>query len=221
MKILFNGDSNMAGTEVGENESIPYYLHQLIDSTASTTNLAFPGASNDYIYNTTVEHIKGNNPDLVIIGWSDPGRVQWYDTDENQLVEMNWLGVTGTPRTEQHEQAIQTLADLMGPSSEYPQYLSLYWHIRIQNLHRMLSSKNIPHLFFNAFELFLALKNKPEHQVDWGHSYISPYNGSYTQWCTDQGYEEVTPGFLHFKAPGQRAWAEKLYSHMAEHDLIR
>ena len=50
MKILFNGDSNMAGTEVGANESVPYYLNELIQSRVGVTeydNLALPGASND------------------------------------------------------------------------------------------------------------------------------------------------------------------------------
>jgi len=71
MKLYTNGDSFTYGAELEDRaQAWPY----LVSSNA--VNDAQPGASNDYIVRTTVEYLEQNTPDLVIIGWTTPDRLE-------------------------------------------------------------------------------------------------------------------------------------------------
>lgn len=79
MLIYFNGDSNVAGAELDDpdNESMAAVISQHFN--ADRVVDALNGASNDRIYDTTLRYIENNAaPDLVIIGWSEHWREQWY-----------------------------------------------------------------------------------------------------------------------------------------------
>ena len=91
MKILFNGDSNMAGEELlDRSQSMSGIIAKHFD--AESVNLSLSGASNERIYNTTLAYLEKNPaPDLVIIGWSEHGREQWYL--DGKFHEVNNLGV--------------------------------------------------------------------------------------------------------------------------------
>ena len=52
----------------------------------ATHNLATGGSGNDRIFNTTVEYLNQNNPNTLIIGWSDPGRGTLSYQDGSRLI---------------------------------------------------------------------------------------------------------------------------------------
>ena len=91
MHILFNGDSNMSGEELtNRDQCMASVIAGHFD--AAVTNLAVSGASNDLIYNSTLEYLKTNPaPDLVVIGWTEHGREQWYF--DGEFHEINQLDV--------------------------------------------------------------------------------------------------------------------------------
>ena len=226
MKLFFNGDSNMAGTEVGATESVPYYLNELIQSTGAQTeydNLALAGASNDYIYDTTAEYLRDNKPDLVVIGWSDAGRMQWFNKTTGEMMEMNSLEVHKYDQENQDNDEYfrrsSLLKEKMTPTSNYAQETALYWHNKIYNMHSMLDHLGIKHLFFSAFPMFNPRTIPGEYALDWGQGYYQPYQTSYIMWCTQNNYRQVTEGWWHFEPAGQKAWAELLFNHMKERHL--
>lgn len=75
MLLLTNGDSFTAGVEL-EDTSLawPYLVAQELGYTVD--NLALPGASNDYIIRTTVEYLDSTHPNLCIIAWTTPDRIE-------------------------------------------------------------------------------------------------------------------------------------------------
>jgi lysophospholipase L1-like esterase len=84
MLIYFNGDSNVAGTELPETtHGMAPKLAERFDGQYKTKfiNDATPGASNDLIYEQTLDFLNNPSspkPDLVVIGWTQFNRVQWF-----------------------------------------------------------------------------------------------------------------------------------------------
>ena len=74
--ILTVGDSFTYGEELDNRDNAyPYYLAKGLK--AEVVNLAKPGSGNKRMIRTTMEYISAGNPvDLVIIGWSSPGRME-------------------------------------------------------------------------------------------------------------------------------------------------
>ena len=221
MKILINGDSNMSGEELTDkNLSIGSQLCKLLEGTE--INLALSGASNDRIYNTTIEYIeKKKDIDLVVIGWSEMSRVQWFMTDNGypEFVEINNLGVG---RREYPKEYDNRLAHWFETSNktEHRTGLSHYWHERIYNLHKYLEYYKISHVFFHAFHDFRI--HNTQYQLDWNNRFISPYNQnySYIYHSMNNGYKEITPGWYHFEPAAQLAWAEYMFDHIQKYNLI-
>ena len=220
MNILLNGDSNMSGEELRNKEdSIGSQLCKMLNGTE--TNLALSGASNDYIYDSTIEYLKTNTPDLIVIGWTEMARVQWYlETEgEGAFWEINNLRV-GRPVPPEYQGRYDHWCKWMQKTEYYHNTMSFYWHEKIYNLHSILRYKKIPHVFFNAFHSFKIYE--PQWQLAWHNSFIGPYDwpSTYVNWCTDQGYKEITPGFHHYEPAGQRAWAERIYNHIIDNKII-
>ena len=216
----------MAGTEVGAKESVPYWLNENIQSVVGATeydNLALAGASNDYIYDTTIKYLETNTPDLIIIGWSDAGRMQWFNKETGELMEMNALEVHKYDLTnkdnDEYLRRSSLLKDKMSHTSEYARETTLYWHNKIFNLHQMLDYRGIKHLFFSAFPMFNPRTIHAQYALDWGHGYYQPYQTSYIMWCTQNNYKQVTEGWWHFEPDGQQAWADLLFNHMKNRHL--
>ena len=223
MKILINGDSNMSGEELEDRGlSIGSQLCQILGG--EEINLALTGASNDRIYDTTLEYINKNPaPNLIVIGWSEMCRVQWFLTDQGpEFVEINNLGVGRREYPPEYDDRLKhwfTVAD----NTDYRNALSYYWHERIYNLHKLLEFRKIPHIFFHAFHNF-----KIQHQLNWSNRFMEPYHWcytnnigylSYTQWSAHNGYKEITPGWYHYEPVAQRAWAERLAKCIQHHNL--
>ena len=74
MKILAVGDSFTYGSDLEDrNNSWPVVLANKLN--AEVTNLGKPGGGNTQVVRNIVEH--ATNYDLVVVGWSSPGRVEF------------------------------------------------------------------------------------------------------------------------------------------------
>lgn len=221
MNVLLNGDSNMCGEELEDRSlGIAPQLCNLLDSTG--VNLSLSGSSNDRIYDSTLDYIKNNPaPDLIVIGWSEYARVQWFLTDLGypEWLEINNLGIGKREPPEEYNLRLQHWHQT-ADTYEYRVGLSLYWHEKIFNLHKYLEHLEIPHVFFHAFHDFKV--HRTEYQLDWNNKFLSPYDASntYVAWCAQQGYKEITPGWYHFEPAAQLAWAHKLYNYIKVHNIV-
>ena len=69
------GDSFTAGTELEDHtKAWPYRLGEILGY--EVVNDALPGASNDYILRRCVEYCDDADPDLVIVAWTTPHRIE-------------------------------------------------------------------------------------------------------------------------------------------------
>jgi hypothetical protein len=219
--ILFNGDSNMSGTELDDRSlGIAPQLSSMLGM--QEINLSLIGCSNDRIYNTTMDYVHNNTkPDLIVIGWSEYCRVQWFvaDSDTPEWVEVNTLGIGGKTTPPKYLKRLQHWNECtLNP--HYRTGLSLYWHEKIYNLHKYLEHLHIPHVFFHAFHDFKLYQM--QYHLNWNNKFMDPYNQdlTYVNWCASNNYKEITPGWFHYEPAAQRAWAERVAKHIKKFKII-
>jgi hypothetical protein len=214
MHILFNGDSNMSGEELNNRgQCMAGVIANHFGATA--TNIAVSGASNDLIYNSTLDYLRNNPaPDLVVIGWTEHGREQWYF--DGEFHEINQLDV-GQRIPEQFRRRYQFWKNHIQKEGEWHRVMGYYWHNKIYNLHLMLQEKNIPHLFFNAFNAF-QVADLGE-QLDWANAFFHPYhqNLCYINYCVEHEFKEITPGWQHYDHVAHEAWGNTMIDYMNNH----
>ena len=222
MRILVNGDSNMCGEELEDRSlGIAPQVAQILG--AELNNLSVSGSSNDRIYDSTMNYIRTRpKPDLVIIGWSEMCRVQWFLDDvipSGEFVEINNLGVGKRQYPAEYDKRLERWHQVSN-NIEFRTHLSYYWHERIYNLHKLLQNRQINHLFFHAFHDFKI--HFTQEQLDWSNCFMDPYDwdNTYVKWCANQGYQEITPGWYHYEPAGQHAWAEKLVKYINQSKII-
>lgn len=221
MRILLNGDSNVAGAELKDKSlSLGVQFAKLVGSN-DILNISFSGASNDAIYDSTMEILKDQTFDFVLIGWTEMSRVQWFmdDVGKGYLWEIYNFD-KGKLIPEKYAARLKHWQENMQKSGPYHESLSRYWHEKIFNLHCFMEHRKVPHLFFNAFHPFRI--HEQEFQLDWNEKFFYPYSwkDTYVEWCRSQGYNEITQGFCHFEETGQLAWAERLYSFVKEKSIV-
>lgn len=229
--IYFNGDSNVAGSELADPDlGMSGCLARKLGLTYE--NHAFGGASNDRIYDTTIDTLfdRSTNkpqllkrPDLVVIGWTQFSRLQWFLVDKwdaGVFWEINNLGV-GTPIPEEYQERYEFWKTDIEHDGNWHAVLGKYWHNKIFNLHCLLDYYSIPHLFFNAFDCFMT-HGFTLAQQQWNDRFLSPYDDSlcYVPWCFRHGYQEITPGWHHFREDAQSAWADVMYNHIMAHKIL-
>lgn len=229
--IYFNGDSNVAGSELTDPDlgmtgclarklGLPYENH------------AFGGASNDRIYDSTVGWLLDTStrkvrlkqhPSLVVIGWTQVNRIQWFLVDQwdsGEFWEINNIGV-GIPIPDQYQDRYTFWQTHINKDGHWRIVMNNYWHNKIYNLHSILRYFDIPHVFFNAFDCFSTENLLPD-QKQWHGRFMSPYDDSYSYipWCFRNGYEEITPGWHHFREDAQSAWADVMLDHIRTHSIL-
>lgn len=224
MRILLNGDSNMAGTELEDvNQSLGYQFCHMLGG--EPINISFAGVGNDRIYHSTLDYIQNNESiDFILIGWSEMNRIQWFmPTDKfGDFIEVNELGV-GLTVPDECQTRYQHWKKSLAHSFEFTNMMSLYWHERIYNLHLMLKHKKIPHLFFNTSDRFHIYD--PRYWLDWNQRCLDPYESkqdpmTYRNWCLREGYQQITPGWYHFEPAAQQHWASVLVDHVTQNNLL-
>jgi hypothetical protein len=91
--LLTVGDSFTYGTELtNQLNAWPYQLAERLG--VQCTNLAEPGASNDFILRSTVEGIRTYNPSIVVVAFTTPDRFELnrehYTPNRNPREFMRW-----------------------------------------------------------------------------------------------------------------------------------
>lgn len=80
MKLVAVGDSFTYGEELSDiNNAWPFLLGNKLGY--KVNNMAKPGSGNSRMVRHVVEQVLSDKPDLVVIGWSSPGRIEFADED--------------------------------------------------------------------------------------------------------------------------------------------
>jgi hypothetical protein len=204
MKILAVGDSFTYGYELQDiNNAWPCVLARKLNATV--TNLAKPGGGNTQIVRNIVEH--ADQFDLVVIGWTSPGRIEFSDQIGTYDI---WPGWNGKHRIPHRVEIAKQLT-----IAHNDQYLFRQFLINVILVQSFLISKNIPcimastqgnseHYYSSCKQNNIDLLNKIDYNtfIEW------PENGmaEWTFGC-EQGPEH------HFLENGHERVAEKFYEH--------
>jgi hypothetical protein len=160
-------------------------------------------SSNSRIMRTTNEYLKTNRPDLIIIGWATWEREEFIFDDQcyqftaGMIVDKCW------PPIPKHVQEAYKVWVVDADPSKKAQY----WHTEIYKLHQQLNLQQIPHLFFNTLHDF---NHDFIQRVDWGNSYVGPYDPKLTYWYWLQACGFKSNKWYHFGADAHEAWANHL-----------
>jgi hypothetical protein len=208
--ILAVGDSFTYGEELSSlDNAYPYLLGRKIGS--SVTNMAKPGSGNTRMIRYIMDRIaEGNIPDLVIIGWSSPGRMEF--ADESGFFDL-WPGYSG--RAFMAEQPWRT--ELLEYVNRYHDSFYLYkqYILNVILIQNFLNQQNIKYVMLktvgneyyyntNHFKLNQYIKLiDTEKYVGWPNAGMAEW----TQGC-DRG-----PGG-HFLDDGHNQVANKINEHI-------
>jgi len=172
-------------------------------------------ASNQRIIRTTrhwlSQRVRPAENTLVIIQWSTWERQEWLI--EGTYYQINASGTDHVPASYQ-----QAYKEYIAGISWYDVCVAA--HQSIWDFHLELTQQGIQHVFFNGNT---ALEEIPADQrMDWGSSYIEPYNAkmTYSQWLLDNGFETVAPDSWHFGKEAHSAWAGFVLQYIVKHKLI-
>jgi hypothetical protein len=148
-QLLTVGDSFTYGDELTDcYQAWPYQLADSLDY--EVHNMGRSGSSNTAILRRTLEELSNNKYDLVVVGWTDPGRIEWKDAvgDAYSI----WPGFVPNghflDQTPWRNKLIEYLNQHHSPEYLYQQYL-----IQVLSLQSYCQSHNIA-LFM------LDMKNK-------------------------------------------------------------
>ena len=232
MILYVNGDSHSAGAEAvnphafaeddplywalgrrphPDNERVSYGCELANHLGAVLHCDAESASSNDRIIRTTKEYIEqGNEPDLIVIGWSTWEREEWWDEETNRFWQVNAGGI-GHDWPEPIKEKYKPWIANLDYTKKQEQALWDIWAFD-----RYLRDHEIKHYFFNTFEpLYVA------HDVKFGQSFLEPYNRNFTyyNWLKDNGFTTVNPNSYHFGPDAHRAWAKFLLHNMVLNEL--
>lgn len=247
MILYVNGDSHSAGAEIAnphafaEDDGLywalgrqPHPDNLKLSYGCELANMlgailhcgAESSSSNDRIIRTTWKELQGvqsmpvHRPDLIIIGWSTWEREEWlYDDTYYQVT------AGGTDRVPK-ELETRYKEWVVSQNQLTREARMLHWHDRIYKFHQNLLDLNIPHLFFNTYSEFSAIRKghisdnvaNPPKEYDWHGCYVDPYDRDQTffYWLQNQGFKTVTENNYHFGHDAHCAWAEFLYQNYVQ-----
>lgn len=231
MILYVNGDSHSAAAEAAVthcfaeddpqlwymgrrphplNEAVSYGIRLAEIFKARPIIAAESASSNNRILRTTREFLKTNSLTesvFVLIGWSNWEREEWLHND--QYLQVTASGTDSVPeelRVDYMNWVVQQEHRFVAKEQ--------YWHQQIVDFHKELQSNNIPHFFFNSYHKYT---NIPSDQwIDWQGCYYRPYeaDGSYHNWCYNQGYKTVSSDSFHFGKDAHAGWANHLVPHL-------
>jgi hypothetical protein len=171
------------------------------------------GCSNARIMRTTQQWIN-QNPDLidqcfVVIQWTTWEREEWWHNGISYQV--NASGIDTVP-PELQERYRQFIIDV-----DWNQACTQA-HQDIWKFHCELDCLGIKHVMFNGNNHFEEI----EHQLDWGASYIAPYDSTktYDSVLRQNGFVTVNPHSWHFGPDAHCFWAEYLLQYVKSNQLL-
>ena len=124
MLLYTIGDSFTYGTELDEPEKQAWPRLVADRLGYKLVNLAKPGASNDYIIRTTVEFLETRTPDIAIIAWTTPHRLE---IDGIQCTPNSRPDVFETWDDQWAENKFQTQVKLLDKYLGMPHYFVVGW----------------------------------------------------------------------------------------------
>ena len=215
MNIVAAGDSFTYGEELADLQNAwPYVLGKKIK--AVVTNLGKPACSNDRIIRLAFEHLItfGNNkPDLVVIAWTSPGRMEFADDIGQYDV---WPGYGGKLFIRDNCSWRQELVDYVSKyhNSEYLYKKFLQQVIMMQNF---LTSRGINYVMLNTLQNEYykqqSIKNPDRSnyfkEID-KKQFIGFNESGMLEWA--EGCKKGPNG--HFLDQGHEIVANKIYEHI-------
>lgn len=173
--ILAVGDSFTYGDELA-NRSVsawPYLIAQLLNQ--DIVNLAKPGSSNDTILRLAVEATAEQQYDLVLIGWTSPGRIEVWNELTGSLVTVMPDSQTGLPWVTDYYRYSYD------PDSSYQQ-----WFRQVVLLQQWFTSRGQPYVFAATAGLYeehlkySSITNliDPEHYAGWPNQGMLEWAGA-------------------------------------------
>ena len=171
-------------------------------------------SSNARILRTTRQWLKDTNllttEVLVVIQWSTWEREEWQD-EKGTYYQVNASGIDDVPDS-MKERYKQFVVDVDWKSCTEG------WHTKIWDFHTELESKGIKHIFFNGNNDFSKIRSK----LEWGNSYIGPYDSdkTYNAILTQAGHKTVAPNSWHFGKTAHVFFHRVLLQHIMYNSII-
>jgi hypothetical protein len=232
LNIYFGGDSYVQGTEL-ENPATQGFATKLANKLGATfINQAENGSSNSLIIRKMTEYLYECKktkifPDLVVIGWTESTREDWF-------IQGGYRSLAGTgPDIELSDPEAFKYWLHNAASWRHRHEMCKFYNKAMHNLHLELQHLNIPHVFFNAIdpldrvELDLPwLADEPGGNIfkfQWHDNFFHPYyraDMTWRNWAMAHNYQEVTPGFYHYKEDCHDAWTEVIYNYIKEKNIV-
>ena len=146
-RFLAVGDSHTYGDELKDiKDAWPYKLAQLIGY--DVDNRGVPGSSNPAIHNRVIRAVSEQHYDLVVIGWSFPGRISWKDEENHE-----WHVWPGYPPEHLDKHGFSHRRALLRYITENhdPAYLYELSLINYITLQEYLKARGINYLMINSW----------------------------------------------------------------------
>jgi hypothetical protein len=212
MKILTAGDSFTYGEELSDlNSAWPFLLANQLSSTV--VNLGQPAASNDCMIRQTMEYLitKQDPIDLVVIGWTSPGRTEF--ADEVGYYDI-WPGYGGNLFIKDGAPWRDNLCKYINQYHNREFYFLKF----LQNvilLQNFLESENIKYVMLNVAENDYYKKSP----TFFWEKYFEKINKAQFLGFNDSGMMEWTYGCKqgpmgHFLEQGHEIVSNKIYEHI-------
>lgn len=204
------GDSFTYGEELPDREvnAYPYVLARMLGT--EVTNLGRPATGNYRIVKRTMDVVLNEQPELVVIGWSDPARQEFGD---DISISDLWAGRDYRRMQECNDHR----RDLIKYMTAYdvPEYYYAKWLRQIILLQTFCRANNVRCVMFSACNAenwntnYISKHQQLAKNVD-ATTYAGwPYSGS-TAWCFKQPHG---PGG-HPLEQGHEIIATQIYEHI-------
>lgn len=233
MNIFFSGDSHTIGSELQnpETESYSAVLTKLLNGNM-IANESVGGACNDRILRLTEKFLytcAGRYPDLIVIGWTEPKRHEWFYEHGNELYETVNSNNLNDDTACQIDQRRFLVEKRMFENVFSENVLAKYWHSKIYNFHLKLTHLKIPHIFFNAHKSFYetvyhrhtdSMIYNDFLNFDWNNRFWNPYtrlSGCFKDWAQENSYPITQYG--HAAANAHNRFAHILHEHINTYNL--
>lgn len=209
--ILAVGDSFTYGEELENREhAYPYYLAKGLK--ANVVNLGLPSGGNTQMIRNVIDYVVSGEPvDLVIIGWTSPGRTEFADA--NGVFDI-WPGYGGDLfRRDGQEWRL----DLLNYINQYhdPKYLYTQFLYDVILLQDFLKQRNIKYVMLSV------VSNEYYHKTFYNEDAALPklIDAQHFLGWPSEGMAEWTNGCKrgprgHFLEEGHRKVTAKLYEHI-------
>jgi hypothetical protein len=206
--IVYAGASTVLGDGLREFEDpIPTRIGRYYD--VPTKTIATRGASNSYLLRKINNFLENNTPTLLVVTWQTWEREEWLYNNEYYQVSATHA-IDALPK-ELHTKYKTWAAEY---TEEKRLELGSKWHKEIFELHQALKNKGIPHVFYHEMYPFTS-----ETQLDWGNSFIDPYNFSFYWYLHNQGIQHDE--WYHFGNNGHTLWTDFLIDYINKNEFIR